>query len=50
MRKRQYQTERNDIAFCVLPREVAHLPQHILNEYTIPRGGGVYEDVGYRSN
>ena len=38
---------RNDIAFFVLPREIAHLPQHILNEYSIPRGGVTDQHVGH---
>ena len=46
IKSRQYQTEfRNDIAFCVLPREVAHLIQHILNKNAVPRSGIVDEDV-----
>ena len=51
----------NDIAFfysilhfvlCILHLrcQIAHLPQHILNEYTIPRGGIVDEDVGDSSH
>ena len=41
---------RNDIAFFVLPREVAYLIQHILNKYAVALGGVVYRDVSHRSN
>ena len=48
--RRQYQTDfRNDIAFCVLPREVAHLIQHIFDKYSVPRGGIIYQNVCDRS-
>ena len=51
IKSRQYQTDfRNDIAFCVLPREVAHLIQHIFNENSVPRGGVVDENVGDSSH
>ena len=36
---------RNDIAFFVLPREIAHLIQHIFNKNSVPRGGIADEDV-----
>ena len=46
--------KRFDIAFfhliLHLPREVAHLIQHILNENAVPRGGIVYEDVRYSAD
>ena len=47
---------RNDIAFwCVslsvdLPREIAHLRQHILNKNPVPRGGIVDQHVRDRSD
>ena len=40
----------NDIAFFVLPRQLSHLGEHILNENAVSCGGIVYENVGYRSD
>ena len=33
-----------------LPRQIAHLIQHIFNKYSVPRGGIVDEDVGDSSH
>ena len=41
---------RNDIAFFVLPREIAHLIQHIFNKNSVARGGIADEDVSDRAD
>ena len=34
----------------ILPREVAHLIQHVVNKYSVPRGGVVDQDMGDRTD
>ena len=50
MKKGNIKPKGNDIAFFVLPREVAHLPQHIFNEYAVAGGGIIDKHVCHRSH